>query len=382
MDVLIIGNGFDLAHRLKTSYKDFLDFCKVQLYTPNPVKYFDYKRCFATNLWLKHFILKQDRLGKTWIDLENEIYNVVRFMNQHPTATNSGDTSLFCPQILLIDFNNTSFTFNQFDGKYFKKPSNTEIITTKNYKVLTTPKENEYKIYLEKPKFFINFLYDQLREFTQAFEQYLLNEVMSKLVRNDEYILSLNNDESTRNTDLYVLSFNYTDTCFKLYDHSRNPYSKYNIKTIYIHGKAQNDNNCELVLGTHSFKSSNEYGSISPYFNVFKKHNQRHKYNTIEAYQKLLNLLKKSSEIEPVFYVIGHSLDKTDHKILKHIFQANKNAVINIYWHDEEAQERLINNINEIIGEDEVMSRVRLIKQDDKKRGILIRNKNLVQTTS
>lgn len=30
MDILIIGNGFDLAHGLKTSYKDFLDFCKEQ----------------------------------------------------------------------------------------------------------------------------------------------------------------------------------------------------------------------------------------------------------------------------------------------------------------------------------------------------------------
>ena len=25
MDVLVIGNGFDLAHGLKTSYKDFLE---------------------------------------------------------------------------------------------------------------------------------------------------------------------------------------------------------------------------------------------------------------------------------------------------------------------------------------------------------------------
>ncbi len=27
MDVLVIGNGFDLAHGLKTSYKDFLEAC-------------------------------------------------------------------------------------------------------------------------------------------------------------------------------------------------------------------------------------------------------------------------------------------------------------------------------------------------------------------
>ncbi len=54
------------------------------------------------------------------------------------------------------------------------------------------------------------------------------------------------------------------------------------------------------------------------------------------------------------------------------MFLSNKNAVINIYYHNEEAQERLINNITDIIGEDEVMTKVQLIYQHDKERGILI----------
>lgn len=29
MNILIIGNGFDLAHRLPTQYSDFLDFVKA-----------------------------------------------------------------------------------------------------------------------------------------------------------------------------------------------------------------------------------------------------------------------------------------------------------------------------------------------------------------
>lgn len=33
LDILIIGNGFDLAHGLKTSYKDFLDFANYKLKT-------------------------------------------------------------------------------------------------------------------------------------------------------------------------------------------------------------------------------------------------------------------------------------------------------------------------------------------------------------
>ena len=29
MNILVIGNGFDLAHRLHTTYKDFLEFASV-----------------------------------------------------------------------------------------------------------------------------------------------------------------------------------------------------------------------------------------------------------------------------------------------------------------------------------------------------------------
>ena len=69
---------------------------------------------------------------------------------------------------------------------------------------------------------------------------------------------------------------------------------------------------------------------------------------------------------------MGHSLDKTDHNILKHILLAKEKSIIKIYYHNEEAQEKLINNITEIIGEEEVMSKVQLIHQHDPKRGILI----------
>ncbi len=29
MDILLIGNGFDLAHKLPTKYTDFLNFCEI-----------------------------------------------------------------------------------------------------------------------------------------------------------------------------------------------------------------------------------------------------------------------------------------------------------------------------------------------------------------
>jgi len=39
--IIIIGNGFDLAHGLKTSYKDFLEWIKSKI-VENPDEYFEH----------------------------------------------------------------------------------------------------------------------------------------------------------------------------------------------------------------------------------------------------------------------------------------------------------------------------------------------------
>ena len=73
MNILILGNGFDIAHGLKTKYINFLNYCK------NEDKY---KHFCTTNIWMKHFLTRQSELGDTWIDLETEIYEVIKFIQQ------------------------------------------------------------------------------------------------------------------------------------------------------------------------------------------------------------------------------------------------------------------------------------------------------------
>lgn len=63
MDILIIGNGFDLAHGLKTSYRDFLNYCYGKLYKPR-MTYMP-SDPYYQNLWIKHFINAQ----KIWVKL-------------------------------------------------------------------------------------------------------------------------------------------------------------------------------------------------------------------------------------------------------------------------------------------------------------------------
>lgn len=360
MDILIIGNGFDLAHGLKTSYKHFLDFCKEQNNKRIPMAV-NYGTTFIDNIWLRHFLMREKQLGNTWIDLEQEIYKVIKNVSFSINHLSSNKPNFKYPAMFSIRKDVLEFDFNKiFD--YMKPVNNMQTIGKKGYIEIETNDFSCLYYHIENSDGLIHLLYDQLREFTKVFEQYLINEVMAKLDKNQRYLLPFAKNRS----ELHVLSFNYTDTFSSLYDCNKNSNSAYKIYPYFVHGKAEDNLKSKLVLGTHSFKNDN----IIVAFNVFKKHNQRHKYGTIESYQELLRQIRFSI-INPVFHIIGHSLDKTDHNILKHIFYANKNATIKVYYHNEDAQERLINNITDIIGEEEVMTRVQLIDQHDTKRGIL-----------
>lgn len=360
MNILVIGNGFDLAHDLKTSYKNFLEYC-VERNSKRQIGLVNYGTTFIDNIWLRHFIIRKQELGNTWIDLEEEIYNVIETVTKAIYNLSGGGIERIFPLMFSIPKDVIDFDFSNICD-YLETAYKNHTVEDKGYADVEFNDFSKLYTYIESYYGLINYLYDKLREFTKEFENYLNENICSSSTISSKYLLSL------KTSNLYVLSFNYTDVCEVLYQYNCNiSHQNLRMTPIYIHGKATKNDNCDLVLGTHSFKNI----AIPVSFNVFKKHNQRHKYGTIETYQEFLRIVMQPN-IRPIFHVVGHSLDKTDHNILKHAFVANKNAVINIYYHNEEAQERLINNITEIIGEEEVMTKVRMIYQHDKKRGILI----------
>lgn len=348
MDILILGNGFDLAHKFNTRYADFLDYCKKKYSTTKTVGVNDSKNFLFENVWVKHFINKK-MSGNKWIDLEKEIYNVIVNLSKLPYFKNSINSEKFEDTIFCVSKSNKKFNFDDV-SKYFRKID--DLYYNDSFRILI--------------KDFVYFLYDQLRDFTKEFEKYLISDVMPDVdKKGNEYKFSLNTTQpKEKNKEVFILNFNYTNTFEKLYANKNDNYIIK--KPVYIHGKIGNNNN-NMVLGTQSFSNEN----ISAEFNVFKKHHQRHRYGTIESYQYLLNLVK-IYQGQVSFHIIGHSLNDTDHNILRHILLANSNSIINIYYHNEEALVRMQNNIDLIIGEEEVMTKVRFIAQDDPNRGILI----------
>lgn len=347
MDILILGNGFDLAHKLDTKYNDFLKYCQEKYSSINSVGTDHSNNFLYNNVWAKHF-LNKTLAGDKWIDLENEIYNVITKLSELPYFKNSVWYERYNNIVFLISKEYRKFNFDEAQ-KYFRGLEN--FYNTRNCYYVTI-------------KDFVNFLYSQLRDFVKEFEKYLVEEENRKIKNTPKFNLRANSD------CVSLLNFNYTDTCERHYKINFN-HSSCGIKTkaVYVHGKINNGDKCNMVLGTHSFDNE----QIPVEFNIFKKHHQRHKYGTIEPYQELLNELKYPKKIYvPTFHIIGHSLDKTDHNILKHILLAKEKSIINIYYHDEDALARMQSNIDLIIGEEEVMAKVRFINQYDSKRGILI----------
>lgn len=112
MNILVIGNGFDLEHNLPTTYGDFLKFIKIikkigegkynkpeelenlSQFNDKVREYLRNKDLFKSetrnkhiqemmdllekNVWIEYFIKRNNYSGKGWIDFESEISDVIK----------------------------------------------------------------------------------------------------------------------------------------------------------------------------------------------------------------------------------------------------------------------------------------------------------------
>lgn len=115
MNILIIGNGFDVAHKLPTTYADFLKFVEVMkqvLSGETEASRIDWKdinfkikeqiayilllgsdgiflqkkkweKLIADNCWIEYFLQCQSFIGDNWIDFESEIRKVIKVFDKN-----------------------------------------------------------------------------------------------------------------------------------------------------------------------------------------------------------------------------------------------------------------------------------------------------------
>lgn len=336
MNILIIGNGFDLAHGLPTEYSDFLEFlnsfknkyydvinnqCKTDIF-----KFLqdDISKELYTliddNLWFSYF--DELNIDKGWVDFEKEISQSVQ----------------------LVDYLRTQKDYNELDEEVINLTS-VQIKKLNNLfyfgnRVISQKDYDNYKVRL----------LSDLNRLTRALEIYLsfyVNNIKCKDKLNK--ILELHIDK--------VLSFNYTNTFERFYGNEKVEYD-------YIHGKASCESSlesCNLVLGIDEYLKGIQKDDDNEFIE-FKKFYQRIYKMTGCKYIDWLEQLDETNDILVNkkylnVYIYGHSLDITDKDILSQIINY-KYATTTIFYHNKKSLSKLIANLVKLIGENNLINKV------------------------
>lgn len=376
--VLILGNGFDLAHDLPTRYSDFLKFCDTICAIKDSVKqegnykleYYDTvtrkisKRNFLTEFMFKYYetlIHKEknfQRHGNINF-LEDIEYNQIDyFIENIYKCVNDNIWYRYLYQIFeekratggnWIDFESEiSFIIETID-KYVKNLShNWYVVNDVNSELIDFP--GKFKIFRNIVDSTFNRktgtvrnvrkkLYNDLNDIIGALEVYL-----SKFV--EKFIKSEKLDLIDQIMPDYIINFNYTHTYQNIYGGD--------VKPFHIHGELNHTPN-NMVLGIDEYWSKKERDRHTN-FTIFKKFAQRIQKRTGRDYFEIYNKLKQSNEQVKVYF-FGHSLDVTDKDVLK-MFLKDDSFNVTVYCVNEEAEGEYIASIIKIIGEKKLIYKV------------------------
>lgn len=409
MNILVIGNGFDLAHKLPTRYNDFLGFVERFLNIINTpqilrqgelkntektvYKYIDHlifneqqlckelEQLVKDNIWIEYFLQNPMYQKENWIDFENEISKVIQSLDQDMFFKDGEKSEL-------------SEKMQNLSNPFLHKKYSKYTAATRTASALTHGKGESitYKEIRDR-------LYNDLNKLIRALEIYLTDYVekeecncvlpdIQEIVK--ENVKGADGEEQIKYCK--VLSFNYTNTYERLY------LDKQQIQNSidYIHGKAKLFNTVEnnnMVLGIDEYLTD-ERKDRETEFIAFKKFYQRIyketgcKYkdwvetireeyddflqekeriiNRANEYvgndvQRMMHRLQASAVRDQKckmhnVYIFGHSLDITDKDILRELI-LNENVYTTIFYLNRDVMGQQIANLVKIIGQDELIRR-------------------------
>lgn len=394
MNLLVIGNGFDLAHGMPTRYIDFLYFMGLlinkmpKLYsgylTENYYEELDstnvkeclrkYRHAFPSsanniseifkvsfnniqvnktlinaineNDWLKYFffiyrVLVSEK--NNWIDFESELSKALIYINNNFTmeTLKSG---------MPISRDKIKLVIGGYHRLSHKTVNFYNFITKNHIDKNTLCDEPECIDFLRKELF--NYLYNQLILFSQILRIYLSIIENQKIIPFTP-IFNLNNKH-------FLLSFNYTQTIFNLYPKIyKNLYG-----SDFINGKISNTDTsqCNIILGIDSSKIKNIDTFCDNNMYKFFKYAQRAIFDFSQGLPLWLNGIYDYADPDVPFYIedlnlddelytdiIGHSLDVTDKHILYKVI--THSDYVRIFYFNEADRINKIKNLIKILGQ-------------------------------
>lgn len=364
--ILITGNGFDLFHGLPTKYGHFMAVMKtieesnfkneivdfeelfgkifkvefpndynaiIERYNTNNISFDksiieNFKTKLNENGWYNYF--KSVNEIETWIDFENEIEKALEGISVVFNNVKNIPTSNFSfydkySLRVFCEFEHFNFSDNKSkDSSFFY--FNDRFLDAKNMKI--------------KEGMVLKSMYISLQEFTIIFNRFLVDivDLFYKEFKQTNHIPFNLIDK--------IYTSNYTPTLEKIYKVDKS-------KIIYFHGEVNEDVSIQnLILGVSELPNKIKERKFYNFSKQFQKI-----YNHVN--QEFLGFLKKSRN-ETIFYVIGHSLDKSDKDYILDLFKFLENdkyekSKICVFYYDNIDRENKLNNLFNVVGEENVV---------------------------
>lgn len=338
-NVLVIGNGFDIAHGLCTKYIDFYNFCNAIKRVINGKKDIAIREDIKEELLRSKFMkstaniinnkkIVSDEILEKMINICKDNY----WLNCIEERNLSNDPH-WCDieGVIADEISKLSYVAKKYDGVRVSNLAlneSNEIINIYQHVMNYASKSYSFKtsVCLFKEK-----LLSDLNDLTWMLEIYL-SKFLNRKSKTYKFFGTLNID--------YIINFNYTDTYNKLY--------KKNIPTHFIHGKIRDNDkdamNMVFGIGDSINEDDNNYEFIE-----FQKYYQRIIYKTGNNYAKWLD----NNEIMNIF-IFGHSVNEVDGDIIKRLI-TRKYTNIYIYYYDQLALNSIVANLTRILGKEMII---------------------------
>ncbi|MFE8422491.1 AbiH family protein [Tenacibaculum sp. ZH5_bin.1] len=344
--VVIIGNGFDLAHDLKTSYNDFSEwylenFISLNLYhflfNPKSSRdIIDVKNIFKESYLRSildtkvggegnHFIkslLVKGMLAKTTEDRKKLIYLELK---KDLTLIKDMLNNKFLGKLFANQYEN----WFDIENAYFHELN------------IILKHENESKSNIAWINTSLNDLNTEFKEIKDLLKTYL-STIKPIKSSNIKTFFNLNFRKKSK---VRVVNFNYTwtiDFYLSEFRSSKRFQTYAQVDVVAIHGKLDS----KIIFG-YGDDDSKEYKQIKD----TKNDNYLENFKTFQylentKYRDLINEIEDYEDYE--VYVLGHSLSLTDKTLLKEIFSSEKCLNIHLFKRPDKDEEYNFQSLNKM----------------------------------
>jgi hypothetical protein len=330
--MILIGNGFDLAHGLKTGYKDFIDdFWEKRRrcitkgindglkdasdknssykYLNNDIIEMSIPSINAIEF--KQLYDKTDKKGYAWFKQLKDYYD------KGIKDNNFAKMHFDCYNAFLetISKNSELSYWNGIEAEYYNALK--ECLDDNGSDEKVEKLNAEFSFIKAKME---NYLNEQVK--TRVSKNHKIEERIYSDIKPDDFPGEQPIDRKLEK--ILFLNFNYTETD-KLY------FKKdYDYKSIHIHGELNNSRN-RIIFG-YGDETDNAYQRIKNKGGRYLENIKSAKYNQTKNYKDVDNFIKSS--LYQIF-IMGHSCGISDKDMLSKLF-LNKNCIsIKIFYHEE-----------------------------------------------